>query len=327
MKPPLQEGAKALASRTSRALVSADSERPENPFMRIFRSNPEERFTILPNATLQDDRLSFVARGILAELISRPDGWDINADALWQQAKRRRGKKSGEGREAIRAAFVELEQYGYLVRRRIRRDGRINTALDLYDTPGHRAPEASAHADDREIPAGQSGSSGSRDDHKHRGTDFRASESRASESRASENPACKERTDTQRTELQSTEDKHSSTLADARVAAADAAARDQEAELHRLYKAVNRLTPADLGNALLAIEKNRPRIYRACRNDAIGQFRKDSPGILKAADAEREVDLLSYKYALKHYPPTKRPTWLVGPLAGLVPLESVRRAS
>jgi hypothetical protein len=195
------------------------------------------------------------------------------------------------------------------------RRGRFITELELYDTPGHQDDGTKTSAQDDAWATTDRGTS---DGTPVDGTSVDGTSVTGTSLRSTNQRSTKEEEPTE---------EHSSTLADARVAAADAAARDQEVELHRLYKAVNRLTPTDLGNALLAIEKNRPRIYRACRNDAIGQFRKDSPGILKAADAEREVDLLSYKYALKHYPPTKRPMWLVRPLAGHVPLESVRSAS
>src|SRR5688500_4818840 len=77
--------------------------------LRIRRSKPISGFTILPNDTLRDDRLSYAARGVLAELLSRPDKWETNADALSERARRNRGDIVGEGRRGMRAAFAELE--------------------------------------------------------------------------------------------------------------------------------------------------------------------------------------------------------------------------
>jgi hypothetical protein len=101
--------------------------------MRIHRSSPEERFTIIPNETLRDERLSYRARGILAEILSRPDYWSTNADTLAAQARNTRGK-TGEGRLIVRAAFTELQAAGYLRRERTRGPrGRFATELHFYD--------------------------------------------------------------------------------------------------------------------------------------------------------------------------------------------------
>jgi len=106
--------------------------------LRIHRSSPEANFLILPNATAQDTRLSWAARGLLIELLSRPSDWETNADALWVTSKQQRGEQVGEGRRAVRAAFAMLEEFGYIVRSRTRvKKGRFVTTVDVYDTPGH----------------------------------------------------------------------------------------------------------------------------------------------------------------------------------------------
>lgn len=104
--------------------------------MRIVRHKHESDFVIVPNSTARDERLSYLARGILVEILSRPDGWETTADQLMQRARQYRGEKRGEGRRAIRAAFVELEAAGYMHRVRTRdKRGRMTTTVYVTDVP------------------------------------------------------------------------------------------------------------------------------------------------------------------------------------------------
>ena len=103
--------------------------------MIIHRSHPTAGFTIIPDATLRDPRLSYLARGVLAEILSRPDDWVTGADAIWRRARSERGA-AGEGRDALRSAFAELAAAGYLYRERRRAGrGRFITVLHVYDAP------------------------------------------------------------------------------------------------------------------------------------------------------------------------------------------------
>lgn len=105
--------------------------------MKIHRSKPTSRYTIVPNALLQDQRLTFTARGILADILSRPDGWSASADALWELARRLRPDVS-EGRRMVRAAFAEAKALGYMVETKEQQgDGTFATVLHVYDSPGH----------------------------------------------------------------------------------------------------------------------------------------------------------------------------------------------
>jgi hypothetical protein len=104
--------------------------------MRIVRHKHETDFLIVPNATVRDQKLSYLARGILVEILSRPDGWETTADRLMEQARMYRGEKRGEGRRAIRAAFAELETCGYMHRVRQRdAKGRYTTTVYVTDVP------------------------------------------------------------------------------------------------------------------------------------------------------------------------------------------------
>lgn len=66
----------------------------------------EKDFARIPNAWLRDERLTRKARGLLAEIMTHSVGWHVSVRGL---------EKSGlEGRDAIRAALVELKEAGYL---------------------------------------------------------------------------------------------------------------------------------------------------------------------------------------------------------------------
>lgn len=89
---------------------------------------PVSNFTILTNEVLRDSRLSFRARGILASILSRPDNWRSSADSL--------AKETTEGRSAILTALKELEQIGYLERKKYQDEfGRWITESLIYDQP------------------------------------------------------------------------------------------------------------------------------------------------------------------------------------------------
>jgi hypothetical protein len=87
-----------------------------------------------------------MARGLLAEILSRPDDWITTADAIWRRARSERGK-DGEGRDAVRKAFAELAAAGYLHRER-RRAGRsrFTTMVHVFDSPDGREAWLAAEA-------------------------------------------------------------------------------------------------------------------------------------------------------------------------------------
>jgi hypothetical protein len=114
--------------------------------MQIHRSRHTRGFTVLPNTILQDRRLSYTARGLLADLLSRPDGW--------REDGRRMADTSPQGRIAVAKALRELAKFGYYRVERVRRpDGTFVSETHVYDTPqvGPAAvpagPGASAPAD------------------------------------------------------------------------------------------------------------------------------------------------------------------------------------
>lgn len=95
--------------------------------MIIRAPRPTANYTVVPNAAIRDQRLSWKARGLLIYLLSMPDNWRTNTTQL-------RGAGI-DGRDAIRAGLTELEEAGYLHRRRIHRnDGTFTWATIVFDT-------------------------------------------------------------------------------------------------------------------------------------------------------------------------------------------------
>lgn len=105
--------------------------------LRIYRASNGYDAAAVPRAAALDESISYAARGLLFDILSRPDGWDANADELSQAARAARGEALGEGRRAVRALFVELESAGYMRRLRYRRtSGEFYTVLEVTDLPG-----------------------------------------------------------------------------------------------------------------------------------------------------------------------------------------------
>jgi len=262
--------------------------------VKVIRTMPPEGWVPVSNETAQHRRLSWRAKGLLLDLLSFPDGYNITFDRLMAAAKAS-GDPDVEGRDAMRRAMQELERKGYLAHQRV---AVPNPA------PGKQRWRTQTAICDQPIFAGQPGGTGSQDHHDSGPPDFSTSE----DSELSKNTGFY-KNDQQQEEP----GKHSASLALAREGQ-QARAQDREsrrAELDRLYEAANSLDDDRLRRLLLQFEQKRRRIYRECRNDAIGQLQREDPMILKSSASVRAIDLLSYKYALQHYAEKGLPTWLV----------------
>jgi len=96
--------------------------------MHIHRIAHQGFFTTLGNDVLRDSRLSFCARGILANLLSQPDGKRDDIRTLTD--------RTPEGRERVASAMRELERFGYLKRTKKRStEGHIYTEVDVFEAP------------------------------------------------------------------------------------------------------------------------------------------------------------------------------------------------
>lgn len=84
--------------------------------MSITRGSlPTDRFTIVSNDWLRDSALSWKAKGLLAYIASHAPGHALTSDQIVAEGT--------DGRDAVRAGLVELEQRGYLKRVKLRGEG------------------------------------------------------------------------------------------------------------------------------------------------------------------------------------------------------------
>lgn len=248
----------------------------------------------MANVSAQQRRLSWRAKGLLVDLLSFPDGYNITFDRLMAMAKAA-GDPDVEGRDAMRRSMQELERKGYLAHRRV-------AVQD--PAPGKQKWRTETAICDQPIFAAQAGGTGFQYPQDSVPPDF----STSSDQEVSKNTGFNKNDQQQEEAGQS-----SSSLALAREGqqARKQDREDRGAQLDRLYRAANQLDDERLRRLLLQFEQKRPVVYRRCRNDAIGQIKRESPRILKGADSVREIDLLSFKYALQHYAEKGLPTWLV----------------
>jgi hypothetical protein len=245
---------------------------------------PQDGWVPIANTTAQNHQLSWRARGLLLELLSYPDGYDLTFDRLMARAKLAGGKC--EGRDTMRKAMQQLEKAGLIthVRKRIRGDigDRIAwvTVTVVCDT---------AEGLVRGTAFQEPGGSGSRP------------------SSMTEGQELSNNTDYTKTDHQDLAGQSSSSLAIAREGQ-QASQQDRDAQLQRLYDGANQLDDERLRRLLLQFEKKRPQVYRDKRQRALAQLQREAPDDLHSV---RAVDLLSYKYALLHYAEKGLPNWLV----------------
>jgi len=77
--------------------------------MAVFRVERTHNYTVMSNYHLRDKSLSLKAKGLLSQMLSLPEDWDYTLAGL--------ARINAEGKDAIRAAVVELEKAGYVQRR------------------------------------------------------------------------------------------------------------------------------------------------------------------------------------------------------------------
>lgn len=86
--------------------------------MAVFRVNRNKNYTHMANYHFRDKELSWKAKGILSTMLSLPENWDYSLAGLATLAN--------DGMSSTRSAVKELENSGYLVRKPVRKDGKIS---------------------------------------------------------------------------------------------------------------------------------------------------------------------------------------------------------
>lgn len=96
--------------------------------MTFFRVEHNKNYTVVNNTICNDTRLSWKAKGLWLYAFSRPNDWKFHLSHLIDQAT--------DGRDAVKAGLRELENCGYLVREKTRKEGKFSKAdWVFYETP------------------------------------------------------------------------------------------------------------------------------------------------------------------------------------------------
>lgn len=89
------------------------------------RKNP---FVQIDKKMLSDEQISWKAKGILSYLLSKPDDWITYISDL--------EKRSTDGRDSVRSGFKELENAGYISKKRLRVNGQFKGwEYEVYERP------------------------------------------------------------------------------------------------------------------------------------------------------------------------------------------------
>ena len=91
------------------------------------KHNFDGQFTQIPNSWVRDSRLTLKARGLLTLLMSHSPGWSVSINSLILE--------NLEGRDSLKAAVAELEEFGYLKREQARASGKFSEAVWTTQSP------------------------------------------------------------------------------------------------------------------------------------------------------------------------------------------------
>lgn len=93
----------------------------------IFKIKRSKNFTVLSNFMLRDLQISLKAKGLLCQLMSHTEKYEISIRKLVKQ--------NIEGKDAIMSALNELIQFGYITRSESRSRGRYQFQYIISDEP------------------------------------------------------------------------------------------------------------------------------------------------------------------------------------------------
>ena len=96
----------------------------------IIRAEKNRNYTVINNTILNDERLSWKARGLAAYLLTKPDNWQINREHLTGQGP--------DGISSVRSALKELHDCGYITQR----PARNNLGKFYWESVLHEVPQS-----------------------------------------------------------------------------------------------------------------------------------------------------------------------------------------
>ncbi|MDW8515083.1 conserved phage C-terminal domain-containing protein [Priestia flexa] len=97
--------------------------------MGICRVSKNKNYVVMNRTALNDERLSWKAKGIIAYMLSMPDDWTFYIEELV--------KHSTDGEASFRSGFKELKTHGYVKRYPLREGNRITG----WETVVHEVPQ------------------------------------------------------------------------------------------------------------------------------------------------------------------------------------------
>ena len=103
--------------------------------MAVFRIEKTRDYTVMSNHHLRNTGLSLKAKGLLSLMLSLPEDWDYTTKGLAKICK--------DGLDSICSAIKELEQHGYVKRKRVRNEkGQLKTIeYTILEQPQTAIPE------------------------------------------------------------------------------------------------------------------------------------------------------------------------------------------
>lgn len=96
--------------------------------MAVYRIQKETNYVVMCKTSLQDNRLSWKAKGLHAYMLSMPDDWRFYDEELQNHAR--------DGKDALKSAIKELKNFGYMKRvRKQNEKGKFDWETIVYEKP------------------------------------------------------------------------------------------------------------------------------------------------------------------------------------------------
>lgn len=100
----------------------------EKNILRISKDK-ENPYVMINKNVMQDERLSWKARGLMGYLLSLPDDWVIYLEELEKHSDK-------DGRESLASGIKELIELGYIVREQEREKGKFSSYVyTVFESP------------------------------------------------------------------------------------------------------------------------------------------------------------------------------------------------